>query len=230
MELNTQTNATPAQYPVIIHAVNSPATELADLPDNSLVKLFVNERSAKAFEELVNRYSDKVMRLALRITRNETEAEEALQNVFLALLKKLDSFRGDSKFSTWLYRVALNTAYMHTGIAKKKAERETSLENYAPYNERGELHGVSEKSWGWIPDEELLSREGAEIINNTVDELPLKYRVVFQLGDVEGLSDKQTAEVLGLSLSAVKSRKRRARLFLRDKLSNYYYDRPVQHL
>lgn len=63
-----------------------------------------------------------------------------------------------------------------------------------------------------------------------MDELPLKYRVVFQLGDVEGLSDKQTAEVLGLSLSAVKSRKRRARLFLRDKLSNYYYDRPVQHL
>ncbi len=230
MGLNTQTNATPAQYPVIIHAVNSPAAELADLPDNSLVELFVNERSAKAFEELVNRYSDKVMRLALRITRNETEAEEALQNVFLALLKKLNSFRGDSKFSTWVYRVALNTAYMHTGIAKKKVERETSLENYAPYNERGELHGVSEKSWGWIPDEELLSREGAEIINNTVDELPLKYRVMFQLGDVEGLSDKQTAEVLGLSLSAVKSRKRRARLFLRDKLSNYYYDRPVQHL
>ncbi|MFQ5729044.1 MAG: RNA polymerase sigma factor [Waddliaceae bacterium] len=197
---------------------------IGGLPDEELVVRFREGDKTAVIEELVNRYADKVMRLALRVTRNEQDAQEVLQNVFLTLLEKLSTFRGESKFSSWLYRVALNAAYMHMGNKGRRTSKEISLEDYAPYNEYGMLEGVSEKGWSDLPDKELLGREGTEIIVRAIEELPTKYRVVFHLGDVEGLSDQEVADALGLTLSATKSRKRRARLFLRDRLSDYYYE------
>jgi RNA polymerase sigma-70 factor (ECF subfamily) len=170
----------------------------------------------------VNRYADKIFRLALRITRNPSDAEEVLQEVFLTM-EKLDTFRGESKFSTWLYRVAANASYMHLRANKKKYENEVSLEDYTSYNGSGALEGVQLKDWSNIPDEVLLSREGMEIIARAVNELPEQYRIVFHLRDVEGLTNPEVAKVLGLSLTAAKSRIHRARLFLRDKLSDYFF-------
>ncbi len=200
------------------------ALGISELPDEKLVVRFREGDKTAVIEELVNRYADKIMRLALRVTRSEQDAQEVLQNVFLTLLEKLSSFRGESRFSSWLYRVALNAAYMHMGDKGRRTSKEISLENYAPYNEYGILEGVSERSWSDLPDEELLGREGMEVIEKAIDELPTRYRVVFHLGDVEGLSDQEVADALGISLSATKSRKRRARLFLRDKLSEHYYE------
>lgn len=201
------------------------STPIEALSDEKLVEAFAHDKDPRALETLVNRYSDKIMRLALRITHNEIDAEEVLQNVFLTMVEKLHTFRGESKFSSWLYRVALNASYLYVGAVKKKNDKEIHLEDYEVYNEHGKITGISDRDWSSIPDEELLNLEGKTAIEQAINELPLKYRVVFQLGDVEGLPDKEIAEVLNLSLSAVKSRTRRARLFLRDKLSEYFQER-----
>ncbi|MFQ5729877.1 MAG: RNA polymerase sigma factor [Waddliaceae bacterium] len=200
------------------------ALNIKGLSDEELVERYKMGDKPAVIEELVNRYADKAMRLSMRITRSDLDAQEVLQNVFLTLVEKLSTFRGESKFSSWLYRITLNASYMHMGDKSRRLNREISLDNYAPYDEQGTLNGVSEKNWSDLPDEELLGHEGMDIIEKAIEELPIKYRAVFHLGDVEGLSDQEVADSLGLTLSATKSRKRRARLFLRDKLSDYYYD------
>jgi RNA polymerase sigma-70 factor, ECF subfamily len=189
--------------------------------DEELVRAFVGDKDEKAFNEIVNRYGDEIYRLALGITRNPSHAEDILQEVFVTLLQKLDSFHEESKFSTWLYRVAANASFMHLRTEKKK-KNEVSLENYVSYDEDGTLKGVEVKDWSDRPDEALLNKEEMEIIERAVNELPVPYRAVFHLRNVEGLTDYETARVLGLSVSAAKSRIHRARLFLRDKLSDYF--------
>ena len=191
--------------------------------DEELVRAFLEREDEAAFNEIVNRYGDKIYRLALRITGNHTDADDVLQEVFLAM-EKLHTFREESKFSTWLYRVAANASYMHLRAKRKIYENEVSLEDYTSYNESGALDGVRIKDWSDRPDEVLLSREGMEMIENAVNQLPHSYRVVFHLRDVEGLTNPEVATALGLSLTTVKSRIHRARLFLRDKLSDYFYE------
>ncbi len=193
-----------------------------NLSDEKLVRLFVKNEDEEAFNEIVNRYGDKIYGLALRITRNPSDAEEAMQEVFLTLIKKLDTFRGESKFSSWLYRVAVNTIYMHLR-SNKKYENEVSLEDYAPYNENGTLHGIKDKDWSSRPDKALLSKESLEIIERAAAELPEPNRVVFILRDIEGFSNEEVAEIVKLSVPAMKSRLHRARLFLRDRLSDYLF-------
>ena len=194
------------------------------IPDEKLIEHFVDGNGETAFEEIVNRYTDKVYGLALRITRNPSDAEEVLQEVFLTLTKKIDTFRGESKFSSWLYRVTLNASYMHIR-SEKKYETDVSLEYYVPYDEQGTLHGkITSKDWSSRLDKALLSKEAMEVIERAVNELPESYRIVFHLRDVEGLSSEEVSEVLGLSVPAVKSRLHRGRLFLRDRLSEYFYE------
>lgn len=191
------------------------------LSDEVLVKSFVETHNEEAFSEIVNRYGDKVYRTALRITHNPSDAEDVLQEVFITLIEKLGTFHEKSKFSTWLYRVAANASFMHIRTEKKK-RNEVSLENYVSYDEDGTLKGVEIRDWSSRPDEVLLNKEVTEIIERAADKLPVPYRAVFHLRDVEGLTDYETAKALGLSVSAVKSRIHRARLFLRDKLSDYF--------
>lgn len=196
--------------------------EINSLFDEELVGMFVNGRDEDAFNELVNRYSDKVYRLAYRITNNQNDAEEVLQEVFLILIEKLSTFRKESRFSTWLYRVASNASFMYLRNQKRSREKETSLDDYKPYNDYGVLEGVEERDWSGRPDSQLLSAEGTQLIEKAISELPEEYRVVFHMKDVERLTSKEIAEALGLSIPAVKSRVLRSRLFLRDKLSEYY--------
>lgn len=192
------------------------------IPDEKLIELFNNTNDENAFEEIVNRYGDRIYGLAFRITRDHHIAEEILQEVFLTLVKKIDTFRGESKFSSWLYRVTINASYMYLR-ADKRYEGDISLEDYAPYDERGFLSDkMVSKDWTNRPDEALFNKEAMEEIEAAVGELPESYRVVFHLRDIEGLSNEETAGILGLSVSAVKSRLHRARLFLRDRLSNYF--------
>lgn len=192
--------------------------------DEELVDLYVNEEVDAAFNEIVDRHSDKIFRTALRITGDKTSAEEILQNVFLILVKNLSSFRKDAKFTTWLYRVAVNTSYMYLRSRNKTTDNELLLEDYAPYDESGNLKDVLLKDWSDIPEDQLLGKEGNQLLDKAINDLPVKYRKVFQLKDVEGFSNQEVADILNLSLPAVKSRALRARLYLRDKLSDYFYE------
>lgn len=198
--------------------------DIEDLRDEELVALFVEDRNEDAFNELINRYSDKVYRLAYRLTSDPKDAEEVLQEVFIILSEKLSSFRSEAKFSTWLYRVASNAAYMFLRNSSRYRDRNISLEDYKPYNDYGMIEGVREKDFSDAPDSKLLGREGAELIDKAIQELPPDYRIVFHMKDVEGMTSKEIAEALGLTVPAVKSRALRARLFLRDKLSDYFYE------
>ena len=192
--------------------------------DENLVKMFVEYHDEEAFNELVNRHGDKIFRTAYRITGDHAAAEDVLQNVFLILSQNLGSFRNDSKFSTWLYRVASNTSLMYLRSKKKFNTNEIHLEDVANFDESGNLRDAYLKDWSDLPDDKLLSNEGIEKIEEAIEKLPPKYREVFTLRDIEGLSNKEVADALDLSIPAVKSRLLRARLFLRDKLSDYYYE------
>ena len=111
--------------------------DLANTIDEKLIELFTSSNDERAFEEIVNRYGDKIYGLALRITRDHHSAEEVLQEVFLSLINKIHTFRGESKFSSWLYRVTANASYMYLR-AQKKYENDVSLEDYVPYDENGD--------------------------------------------------------------------------------------------
>jgi len=174
-----------------------------------------------AFEELVGRYEDKIFRLAFRFVRNETEAKEIVQDTFLLVWRKLDTFKGDSQFGSWLYRVATNTALMRLRAQRRHPEISTEelpvdyLDNY------GQLPAAGE-NWAKRPDDELQSDELRGRIQKAVDELPEIYRTVFLIRDVEGLSTEETAEVLEISIPTVKTRLHRARLALRDAITRYF--------
>lgn len=193
------------------------------LSDELLISLYLKNEDEGAFNEIVNRYGEKIHRLAFRITHSTRNADDVLQEVFMILVEQLDTFRNKAKFSTWLYKVATNAslAYLRK---QKRYEREASLEDYQPYEESGVLGGVVHSNWSNMPDDALIDKEGKELIEKAVSEIPQKYRIVFQLRDVEGLSNPEVGNILELSMPAVKSRIHRARHFLRHKLSDYFYE------
>src|SRR3990167_1213146 len=183
------------------------------LTDEELVELYVSTTDELLFEEIVNRYSNCIYATAFRITRNHHDSEEVLQEVLLVLAKKLDTFRSDSKFSTWLYRVTLNTCYGRVRTDKKHAN-DISIEDYAPYDKNGSLGGkVKSKEWSNNPYLILYRKEALEIIEKAIPDLPEKYRVVIHLRDIEQLPQDEISSILGISIGAVKSRLHRARLF-----------------
>jgi RNA polymerase sigma-70 factor (ECF subfamily) len=177
-----------------------------------------------AFEQLLDRYEDKIFRLAYRFVRNETEAKEILQDTFLSIWRKLDTFKGDSQFGSWLYRVAANTALMRLRSQRRHPEISTEelpvgyLDNY------GQIPSVGE-NWSKRPDDELQSEELRRHIQTSVDALPEIYRTVFLLRDVEGLSTEETGEILSISVPTVKTRLHRARIALRDAITQYFNKR-----
>lgn len=192
-----------------------------ELSDEELVRSFVETHDEAAFNEIVGRYADKIYGLALRITRNRNDAEDVLQQVFMIFVEKLNTFNEESKFSTWLHSVASNASLTHIRAATKY-KNNFSLEDYAPYGEDGALKGVEASDWSGRPDEVLVRKEVMEIIEAAVNELPEKYRTVFHLRDVEGLTNQEVAKMLGVSLPNAKARIHRTRLFLRNRLSDYF--------
>lgn len=198
---------------------------LSSTTDEELIELFIADSSEGAFEEIFNRYANRVYGLALKISSNPIDAEDILQDVFLTLARKIDTFKGKASFSTWLYKVTVNASYMHYRAKGKKYQSDISLEGYAPYDENGTLMGrIASKDWSGRPDDVLLSKEALEIIERAINDLPESYRVVLYLRDVEDKPNDEVADILGISTGTVKSRLHRARLFLRDRLSDYFYE------
>ena len=193
-----------------------------ELPDEKLASLYVSNRDDYAYNEIVNRYGEKIFRLAMRITKNPESAEEVLQNVFVKLIEKLGTFREESRLATWIYTVSSNEAFMFLRGKNKNSSKEISVEEFNNKENGSAYEGLQIKYDGFGPDDSAINVEQQELLEKAINELPEEYRVVFQLRDVEGLSNQQTAEVLGLSLPAVKSRILRARNQLKKKLGIYF--------
>jgi RNA polymerase sigma-70 factor, ECF subfamily len=170
-----------------------------------------------AFDTLVGRYERKIFRLAQNITQNREDAEDVMQEAFLKAFEHLDEFQGNSRFYTWLVRIAVNQALMKL---RKRRPNQVSLDEQLDTGE--ELIPREVEDWGPSPMERFEQTELAGILSTVIGELDPSFRIVFQLRDIEGLSTEETAEALGLSVPAVKSRLLRARLKLRTKLSRVF--------
>ena len=174
----------------------------------------------QAFEILVNRYEGKVYRLAMRMLRNQQDAEDALQEAFLQVYRGLKSFEGRSNFSTWLFRLATNVCLMKIRHRGTEPAGMLPLEDFLPQHEEGEIPAIQE--WPEKPEAILLTKESREKMMEALEKLPADYRAVFILRDIEGFSNAETGETLGISVAAVKSRLHRARIALRGMLAEYF--------
>src|SRR5712672_4602061 len=174
-----------------------------------------------AFEELVRRYDRNVFRIAQDITQNREDAEDVVQDAFLKAYGNLAQFQEQSKFYTWLVRIAVNEALMK--LRRRRPERTVSLDEEVKTEEDSVPREVAD--WSPNPEQQYSQAELKEILTKTIQGLPPSFRTVFVLRDVEGLSTEETAEALELSIPAVKSRLLRARLQLRERLSRYFQKR-----
>ena len=171
-------------------------------------------------EHLVDRFGDRVYRLALRITRSNEDAEEAAQDALWTAARKIHTFKGESAFGSWLYRIAANAAYQKLRSRRTKAA-EVALDDVLPALDAGGRHFEPMDDWSNRVDERALQGELREVLTEAIDTLPPDYRTALVLHDVEGLSNPDIAEALGISLPAVKSRVHRSRLFVRKRLADY---------
>jgi RNA polymerase sigma-70 factor (ECF subfamily) len=192
------------------------------VPTDSELIEEVRQGRAEALDALVSRYETKVYNLAFRMLGNKEDAEDALQDTFLNVVRSLGGFKSKSSFSTWLYRVATNAALTRL---RQKSRREKSEGEFLDqvYSVKDAAHSQPHLvDWSAGPARRLLDEEARQIMEDAVNELPEIYRVVFILRDVQGLPAVEVAEILDLSVPAVKSRLHRARLYLRNRLSDYF--------
>jgi RNA polymerase sigma-70 factor (ECF subfamily) len=171
-----------------------------------------------AFEELVRRYDRKLLRIAQQVTHKLEDAEEVVQETFLKVFQKLNQFQRNSKFSTWLIRIALNESFLK--LRKRRSYAQESPLEYEDPN--GDHLPLDVADWSPNPEQLYSRSELQEILRKALEELLPALRVVFVLRDVEGLSIKEAAAVLDLHPSAVKARLYRARLQLREQLGKYF--------
>src|ERR1039458_3938604 len=181
--------------------IQSIAGENEQHPDVALVER-VRGGDDSAYDTLVRKYDRRVFRIAQHITQNREDAEDVMQDAFLKAYEKLDQFQGNSKFYTWLVRIAVNESLMR--LRKRRTGRMVSIDEDVETEEGSMPRDLAE----WRADPEMMygQSELAEILRKTIQGLPPGFRVVFVLRDVEGLSTEETAETLGLSIPAVKSR------------------------
>jgi RNA polymerase sigma-70 factor (ECF subfamily) len=181
-----------------------PATQEAGIFDESALVAKAREGDLGAFNELVNTYSRKIFRLAKHITQNEEDAEDVLQETFLKAFEHLGNFQGQSKFYTWIVRIAVNE----------------SLDEPVDTGEDTVVREIA--VWDENPEQKYSREELGQILDEAVEGLRPAFRTVFVLRDIEELSTEETAEALGISVPAVKSRLLRARLQLREKLTRFF--------
>jgi RNA polymerase sigma-70 factor, ECF subfamily len=173
---------------------------------------------SSAYEQLVKQYERQIFRTANHITQNREDAEDITQDVFFKAFQKLDQFKGDSKFSTWLVRIAVNESLMR--LRKRKTSKTVSMDQDVQTEEGSIPRDFAE--WRPNPEQIYSQSELGDILRKTIAGLPPGFRTVFTLRDIENLSTEETAEALKLSVPAVKSRLLRARLQLRERLSRYF--------
>jgi RNA polymerase sigma-70 factor, ECF subfamily len=190
------------------------------MKDESKWLAAIRRGDERAVQKLVDAYSPRLYNVALRILRSPQDAEDALQETFITALNKLDQFDGRAEFFTWIYRIAVNASLMALRKKRSRQKNEEPLE--VPRFE--DIRSRELVDWGADPVRKLLTAEMQEKMEAAIDKLPAKYRVVFVLRDLEGLSIEETSKTLGLSPANVKIRLMRARLFLREALAEYLHE------
>jgi len=195
-----------------------PSTIVRD-DEGALVSL-AKKGDLGAFDELVNRYERRIFRLTMNITQNREDAEDATQDAFLKSFQHLAEFQGGSRFYTWLVRIAVNEALMRL---RRRRPNVTSLDE--PVQTEEDLMPREIQDWGPTPEQRYQVTELHSILDSAIADLEPIFRTVFVLRDVEQLSTEETAEALGISVPAVKSRLLRARLRLREKLGRHFQQR-----
>jgi RNA polymerase sigma-70 factor, ECF subfamily len=204
-----------------------PGTEPAAAPatapridrDAGLVERLRRQEPGAA-EALVAAYGDRVYRLAIRITGNEQDAEEVVQDALWTAARKIDTFKGESAFGSWLYRITANTAYQKLR-SRQGRKNEVPWDDLLPsFDELGN-HSEPVRDWSGKVEEPALQTELRTVLTEAINELPGDYRTAFVMHDLEGMSNPEIADTLRISLPAVKSRIHRSRLFLRQRLNGY---------
>ncbi len=201
---------------VRILRANISVAENSQKPDAALVD-GARRHDPEAFKELMTRYSPRIFRLAQRITRNREDAEEVSQDSFARAFLHMDTFRGDSRFSTWLSRIAINQSLM-----KLRTRRRHELQFDRPANSEDIPFSPEVADNTPTPEQRYSQEELHRILALAIGELPMTLREVLHLREVEEHSTEETARLLGLSISAVKSRARRGRLMLRQALTRHF--------
>ena len=186
--------------------------------DEAVLVAQAREGDDKAFGELVRRYEGKIFRLAQHVTQNREDAEDVLQETFMKAYEHLDQFKGDSKFYTWIVRIAVNQALMK--LRRRKSDKSVSLDETIDTGEDTLVREIA--AWDENPEQRFSRDELGGILDTAIESLEPPYRSVFVLRDIEELSTEETAEALNLSVPAVKSRLLRARLQLREKLTRFF--------
>ena len=173
-----------------------------------------------AAEQLVERFGDRVYRLARRITGSNEDAEEVAQDALWNAAREISTFKGQSAFGSWLYRITANTAYQKLR-ARRGRDREVALDDVLPTFDGESRHFEGIADWSERVDERALTAELLEVLERAIDGLPPDYRTALVMHDVEGLSNSDIAVTLEISLPAVKSRVHRSRLWVRKQLGDY---------
>ena len=184
----------------------------------------VRKGDQDSFEELLGRYNNKVFSLATRLTRNPEDAEEVLQDVFVTVHRKLDSFAGKSSFSSWLYRITVNAAFMK--LRKRRQIQSVSLEDIL---QQPQMTSALRAPDTTFVDAQSMRNEMLSALEVAISRLPDEYRPVFILRDVDGLTSKEVGKILDLTIPAVKSRLHRSRLMLRRRLARFFDDQHVHN-
>lgn len=199
----------------------SPKNKVIRDDDSELIEA-INSGRRELFSEIVTRYENRLYNFGLRMCGNVQDAEDLVQDTFLNIFKYLKDFRFESKFKNWVYRIATSSCIKKRRKSKYAPERELSLDDLLPGDENSAPRDVPD--WASEPLDRLLNEELADMIQEAILDLPDKYRVVMVLRDLEGFGTTETAQILNLTPANVKVRLHRARLFLRDKLKEYFND------
>jgi len=183
--------------------------------DEVLVKR-AQEGDTAAFDELVRRYTSIVYRVLYKILRHEEDTQDALQDTFVSAYRALPRFRQDARFSTWIYRIATNAALM-----KARARKNNLVSLDHPTEDPDAQSAWELPDWSATPDEEIMTGETRRIMEDAIQALPPEQRAAFVLHDIQDLSSAETAQAMGITVSAVNSRLHRARVFLRDRIGRH---------
>jgi RNA polymerase sigma-70 factor (ECF subfamily) len=182
--------------------------------ESELVKL-AQKGDKKALAELVRKYEQTIYNFAFKICRDKEKAENIMQETFYSMIKSIGQFGGNSKLSTWLYRIVSNHCLM---LARKMKSRPfVSLEN-----DDDLFEDIKIADWSTLPNKDMENEELKATLDAAIQKLSPEYRMIFLLRDVEGFSTEETAETAELSIAAVKSRLHRARAFLRNELNKTF--------
>lgn len=191
---------------------------MTDYTDERTLLARIRAGDKAACAECIEQHSPEVYRLALRLTRNEAEAEDVVQETFLSAFKGIDQFDGRAQLRTWLYRIAYNTALMR----HRRAEPEQVPVDEASEPEDGAMVPQALFDWCCLPEPELDRAEVRAELERAIKAMPEKLRAVFVMRELEELSTEAAAEALGVSEEVVKTRLRRGRMWLRERLTGYF--------